>query len=271
LHHGEEAVKAKYLAVLLPLLANCAPPRPSDEWLAGGWVYADLECQSGDGLIFSSNAEFSSAGEVGVWELRGSKVLMFPQEVIESGNSNGGEPADTYSITIKNPEQNSFTGQLDNGNEFQFRRCATQAQLNDWKREGINDANTNAGTDTWSVTDGGSESCPASEEKVVAAIANLSDSYGDVEADLSCKSVRSKAERIVCADDLLRKMDRLRTMSAAFEAERATGREIDHKDQSQFRSDFQSIFRSKCEDRSCLCAELIEDTLSHGFIDAYSE
>lgn len=70
-----------------------------------------------------------------------------------------------------------------------------------------------------------------SKAAIQNAINNLTD-YQDVPSSISCKAATSKAEKIICADPLLRLMERLDTMASIYMVENGTHRGIPHNRRS---------------------------------------
>jgi hypothetical protein len=66
------------------------------------------------------------------------------------------------------------------------------------------------------------------EAAIKKAIDSLSMYYKDVPSSISCAAPFSQAERIICADPLLRLMERLDTMAAIYAVENGTHRELAH-------------------------------------------
>jgi hypothetical protein len=67
-----------------------------------------------------------------------------------------------------------------------------------------------------------------SQAAIQKAIDNLSPEYKDVPSSISCKAPASQAEKIICADPLLRLMERLDTMASIYMVENGTHRPITH-------------------------------------------
>ena len=73
------------------------------------------------------------------------------------------------------------------------------------------------------------------EAAIKKAIENLSFSYKDVPSSLTCKQPATKAEKIICADPLLRLMERLDTMASVYMVENGTHRELSHNKKTVMR------------------------------------
>jgi len=70
-----------------------------------------------------------------------------------------------------------------------------------------------------------------SKAAIQKAINNLTD-YQDVPSSISCKAAATQAEKIICADPLLRLMERLDTMASIYMVENGTHRGIPHNRRS---------------------------------------
>ncbi|WP_287602930.1 GIY-YIG nuclease family protein [Thiothrix sp.] len=93
---------------------------------------------------------------------------------------------------------------------------------------------------------------------ILEAILNLHDYYGDVPSAINCSKFKSKAEKIICSDVILRMMELLDSMSYVYAEENRIKSEVDH-------DNFYPLWwienvRDKCSDAESLYAAFKQHT-----------
>jgi uncharacterized protein len=96
------------------------------------------------------------------------------------------------------------------------------------------------------------------EVRQLESIAHLDKHYAQVPSTVDCNTAKSKAEKLICANPALKKMELLDAKAYVYSVENATGAQVTHKTTQDTR--WIKKTRDKCTNEECLCKALIAHT-----------
>jgi hypothetical protein len=108
-----------------PLSLDRPSSAPSKASIAGHWVNAGGECNSGEPFTLESSGEYFDEGSVGNWKLSGETLTITASDIEHSGlgPSEEGSSPRTTRVTLMDVTPDSLTWTYDDGRKSKFSRC----------------------------------------------------------------------------------------------------------------------------------------------------
>ncbi len=108
-----------------PLSIDRTSSAPSMASVAGSWVNAGGECNSGEPFTLESSGEYFDEGSVGNWKLSGETLTITASDIEHAGlgPSEEGSSPRTTRVTLMDVTPDSLTWTYDDGRKSKFSRC----------------------------------------------------------------------------------------------------------------------------------------------------
>ena len=121
---GSALNKGFYWLPCLALVLQGCGKSPTNEWIVGSWIPANLSCDSGGGDVYERTGQWRTEGQEGTWKLDGSELTINVTGTYD--DSYELKPSnDVYTLHIAEFDENAFTtSATGNTPDIKWKRCS---------------------------------------------------------------------------------------------------------------------------------------------------